>query len=163
MNLWHLLEIRGWFSGDGLTVRKSIFEKVGLFDENLVVAEDTHLWCKMALKSKLVAGIIENPVTLRGVHGENVFNQDDLYILERLKMFQSLFQWAYNNKVELLKLELIWNRRNSSFRRVFRGKTGSIKLYFRWIIDVIYYPKLLILNQVRAFPITHTKRILFKK
>lgn len=151
---------KGWFSGDGLTVRKSIFKKVGLFDENLIVAEDTHLWSKMALKSKLAAGIIERPVTIRGVHGENVFNQDDLYMKERLKMSQSLFKWAYENNVELSRMELIWNRRNLYFRNVFRGKKGIIKLYFKWAIDVINYPKLFKSKQIRIFPITLAKRIL---
>ncbi|MDN3655875.1 glycosyltransferase family A protein [Ferruginibacter paludis] len=53
-----------WFSIDGLTVKKTIFNKAGFFDETLKTSEDTLQWFKMAAVAKLVPGNIRFPVTI---------------------------------------------------------------------------------------------------
>lgn len=63
--------VTGQFSTIGLTVRKSLFERSGLFNEQLRLSQDTHLWRRMAAVGRLVPGSIDQAVAIRGVHGAN--------------------------------------------------------------------------------------------
>lgn len=102
----------GYFSIDGLTVKKTVFDDVGYFNESLAVAEDTELILKMALKCKLETGIIDAPLAMRGVHEENVFNQVDLYKIYHLKMYESLLLWSIKENISFKRkdvlLKLLW-------------------------------------------------------
>ena len=100
----------GYFHGDGITVRKSIFEKVGMFDEDLKVTEDTHMWLKMAAKASLVAGIIDQPVAVRGVHEQNSVKDRVQVKQYRLLMYTSLLDWANKNNISVHRKRLIWER-----------------------------------------------------
>ena len=63
--------VKGEFSTVTITVRKSIFEKIGVFNTNLPLKQDTHLWRRMAAKCKLAAGNLTEAVAIRGVHENN--------------------------------------------------------------------------------------------
>ena len=142
----------GYFSGIGLTVRKNIFDKVGWFNENLVVAEDTELWLKMSLKAKLIGGILQKPVSMRGVHFSNVsFKEEDLYNRNFLKMYISLYEWSKRNNLSLRRLSIIW-KKIWVYRRT--NKTGLIDDVFYWIIEMLKAPKMLLFNNnYKTFPI----------
>jgi len=98
----------GYFHGDTITVRRSIFSKVGLFDESLEVTEDTHMWLKMAAKASLVAGSIEHPVAIRGVHECNSVKNRNKVKHYRLLMYSSLLKWATENDVSVQRKRLLW-------------------------------------------------------
>jgi glycosyltransferase involved in cell wall biosynthesis len=100
---------KGYFSIDGLTIKKEVIDKIGFFQEQLVVAEDTDWLLKMALTSKLVAGNIKAAVAMRGVHEENVFNQTGLYQIHRQKMYESVIQWSFQNSISKTKIDLLLN------------------------------------------------------
>ncbi|TGV04417.1 glycosyltransferase family 2 protein [Flavivirga rizhaonensis] len=104
-----LLGSEGHFSIDGLTLKKSAFNKVGYFNQTMLVSEDTELIFKLSLKCKLQSGIIDKPVAMRGVHGSNVFNREDLYAEHRIKMYQSLLFWANKNQVALHRIDKLLN------------------------------------------------------
>jgi glycosyltransferase involved in cell wall biosynthesis len=110
-----LLGKKGYFSIDGLTVKKMVFEAIGYFNESLAVAEDTELILKMALKCKLEAGSIDRSLAMRGVHEENIFNQVDLYTVYHLKMYESLLSWCIKEKISNERiniiLKLLWELR----------------------------------------------------
>lgn len=99
----------GHFSIDGLTVKRKIFDNVGYFNESLIVAEDTELIFKMALKCILVSGNIKNPVAIRGVHDFNVFNQEKIYEDNKSKFYESLLFWCCENKISSKKIDAILN------------------------------------------------------
>ncbi|WP_320814535.1 glycosyltransferase family A protein [Flavobacterium sp.] len=100
---------KGYFSIDGLTIKKEVIDKIGFFQEQLVVAEDTDWLLKMALTSKLEAGNISKAVAMRGVHEENVFNQTNLYETHRQKMYESVIQWSLKNNISKTKIDLLLN------------------------------------------------------
>ncbi len=140
----------GHFSIDGLTVKKSIFKKVGCFQENLEVAEDTDLIWKMALVCKLYSGILSKPVAKRGVHTQNVFNNKDLYVIYDLKLYESLFSWSVKNKMNIKInerfLERIWILKYRQTKSVikhlfyyFRLNLKQPKLFFTYL-GVKYFP-----------------------
>lgn len=64
-------EVTGEFSTIAITVRKSLFDRSGLFNERLRLRQDIHLWRRMAAVGRLVAGSIDQTVAMRGVHLEN--------------------------------------------------------------------------------------------
>ncbi len=87
----------GWFSGDGLTVRRSLFEKCGYFDTSLQLSQDTEMWYRMVHFGKLYPGEIKEPVAKRGVHDTNrSIIKKDLY-------HHRVFYWKkmMKNAVEL--------------------------------------------------------------
>ena len=100
---------KGYFSIDGLTIKREVLNKIGLFQEHLAVAEDTDWLLKMALTSKLVAGNITEPVAMRGVHDTNSFNQTEQYKIHRQKMYESVIHWSLQNNIGKAKIDLLLN------------------------------------------------------
>jgi glycosyltransferase involved in cell wall biosynthesis len=135
----------GYFSGDGLTVKREIFEKVGYFDNRLKVAEDTHMWIKMSLKAKLVAGILDRPVSIRGVHDSNVFHlySSLLYKRNMALMFSFLLKWAYSKQLKMSVLEYFY--KNSYIYFKYLGDEEKVKHFevLDWLEYALKYPKLL--------------------
>ena len=135
----------GYFSGDGLTVKREIFEKVGYFDNRLKVAEDTHMWIKMSLKAKLVAGIIDRPVSIRGVHESNVFHlySSLLYKRNMALMFSFLLKWAYSNHLKMSVLEYFYKNSYIYFKYLGEGEKFKEFSLLNWLEYALKYPKLL--------------------
>ena len=66
-----LLGDLGRFCTLGITVRRSMFDQVGPFDEGLRLAQDSAMWLRMAAVGKLVAGSIARPIAMRRRHATN--------------------------------------------------------------------------------------------
>jgi len=60
-----------WFHTDGITVRRSLLGRTGLFDEHLRVKQDIVLYRKMAAVGTLLPGRLDEPVSMRRVHAGN--------------------------------------------------------------------------------------------
>jgi len=114
----------GCFSTDAITVKKELFGKTGLFDENLILHQDTAMWIKMAAVGKLVAGEISTPIAIRRVHEENRITKiDDNDFRSADLLYNELSKWAkinlYKKQQELIKYK-IW--RNVLFGKKSWGK-----------------------------------------
>lgn len=152
----------GYFSGIGLTVKKSIFEKVGLFNENLQVGEDTELWLKMSLKANLVGGMLDTPVSQRGVHNLNVsFKSESLYKSNLLKMYTSLYSWSKSNDISLQRLSKIWQK-IWLYRRINNSSLNSdLSIWFKEILakpNLMFYA-----DNYKTFPLFWRVKNKFKK
>ncbi len=126
----------GYFSCDGLTVRKSAFEKVGLFNTELTVAEDTELWLKMALRLRIVGGKLDEAVTMRGVHGKNSFNDETLYRNNIMLMYSEVLEFGLKHGITMRRIFLLWKSRlfylkkNSITNSFFKGSWQFGKMLF---------------------------------
>ena len=100
----------GYFHGDTLTVRREVFDNVGLFDETLELSQDTQMWVKMAAKASLLAGVIDHPVAIRGVHSGNRIKNLAKFSYYRPLLFLSLMNWAKRNKLPIHRRILLWDR-----------------------------------------------------
>lgn len=140
----------GHFQIDGLTVKKSVFDTIGLFNESLVVAEDTDVFWKMALKCQLETGLIDQPVAIRGIHDNNIFDQQDLYKKYIMKMYESVLFWSYKVKLPISKNDLllkwIWLLRFKQNKTLFQDIQywfflfkNNKKLIFTYLM-VKYFP-----------------------
>ncbi|MBU2952156.1 glycosyltransferase family 2 protein [Tamlana agarivorans] len=150
---------KGHFSIDGLTVKKMIFEKTGLFNEDLIVAEDTELIWKMTLKAKLYSGIIDYSVAIRGVHDNNVFYNDYLYKIYDMKMYESLLCWSSKNEVDLKYIDALLNR---IWIIKFKQKKILINDIGYWWFLFFRSPRLMFsFLSVKYFPIVRQRQKLF--
>lgn len=105
---------KGYFSTDAITLKKSVFEKVGLFDEELKLSQDTHLWFKLAAKCKLVSGNIKTPIAIRGVHADNrVHSGIDLVQNFHDLLYTKLFYWSVQQK------EFSYAKKNRFFYAIY--------------------------------------------
>jgi len=66
-----LLGARGTFHTAGITLRRSTFERAGLFDERLVLTEDSAMWLKLSATCRLAAGDLKEPGALWRRHSTN--------------------------------------------------------------------------------------------
>jgi glycosyltransferase involved in cell wall biosynthesis len=114
----------GHFHIDGLTVKKALFDATGYFNEALIVAEDTDIFWKMALKGNLYTGIIDSPVAIRGVHESNIFDDKDIYKIYTIKKYESVLFWGSKVKLPISKNDLllkwIWLMRFKQNRTLFQ-------------------------------------------
>jgi glycosyltransferase involved in cell wall biosynthesis len=103
-----LLDATGHFCTDGIVIKKSIFDEVGLFDTELEISQDTHMWIKMAANTKLYPGDIENPRAIRRIHDGNRWTTTQ----EKRSRFQKMYwkkldTWAHKEKLPLRKQAVI--------------------------------------------------------
>jgi glycosyltransferase involved in cell wall biosynthesis len=149
----------GYLHLNGLTIKKTVFDTVGLFNESLVVAEDSDIIFKMALKCKLESGIIDEPIASRGIHEDNIFTREDLYKKYNVKLFESLVNWSCKNGISLKNIDTLLN-----WLWFFKFKeTNSLIAYlFYWIYLFWRNPKLLFSKLgVKYFPLVRLRQKLF--
>jgi glycosyltransferase involved in cell wall biosynthesis len=82
----------GWLHTSAITVRRQLLERTGPFDPELLMCQDSAMWLKMAACGRLVAGSLEEPVSVYVVHGGN----------------RVLKQRALKQHFEDLKDEIVW-------------------------------------------------------
>ena len=149
----------GFFHIDGLTVKKSVFGATGLFNEALVVSEDSDLFWKMSLKTRLVGGILGEPVAKRGIHDANIFDRDDLYKIYVIKMYESLISWSSENRIPLVKIDAllkwIWLLKYKQNNNLLNNSLYWSKLFFTNSRLLFTY------LSVKYFPIIRLRQILF--
>ncbi len=91
---------KGTFSLDGLTIRKSIFDKCGFFFENLRLHQDYAMNIQMAQFGRLYPGRFNTPVAMRRVHsGNRILSDYNRYFTNNL-MWETLFKWAIENRLQ---------------------------------------------------------------
>ncbi len=99
----------GYFTGNGLVVRKSLFDKCGMFDTSLRISQDTHLWFKMAAVGRLLPGNIDSAVAVRRVHQGNRITKvtEEALFDIRKNIWTSLNQWVASAKINQKTTALI--------------------------------------------------------
>lgn len=87
----------GHFSMIGLTVRRSLFEKTGLFDVPLRLHQDTVMHRKMAAVGRLVPGDLHEPVAMRRIHPANRSSARRPWhqvLVSRTRAYATIWRWA---------------------------------------------------------------------
>jgi len=94
---WSHPRYKGEFSTDTITVRKELFERVGLFNTQLRLRQDIHMWKRMAAMGSLAPGSIKEPVAMRGIHDRNrMINKVEQKKYETL-WWDDLYHWFKKN------------------------------------------------------------------
>lgn len=99
---------KGWIGTLGVTVRRSLFDRTGLFMPELRMGEDTAMWMKMAAVGRLEAASLDSPVAVRRLHGENsIFkNQGRVHTL---RARSHVFEWALEQGLKAEILQALWH------------------------------------------------------
>ncbi|PRP66997.1 glycosyltransferase family A protein [Nonlabens agnitus] len=149
----------GHFQINGLTVKRSLFYKTGLFNEELQVAEDSDIFWKMAMKGRLYTGKIDEAVAIRGVHEYNSFYQVYLYDKYIYTMYDSLISWSSRNKVPLKRIDLLLKAIWILKHKKEEGLVDEIRFWAKqfWGNHRIIFSYLFI----KYFPIVRRRKLLF--
>jgi glycosyltransferase involved in cell wall biosynthesis len=141
----------GYFHINGLTLKKEVFEKIGLFNTKLIVSEDSDLFWRLALKCTLVTGNITQSVAKRGIHTNNAFSNRDLYEVSDIKLYESMYAWCSKNNVSMATIERFLER---IWILQYRKQERKYKYFFYWVQLNRRVPKLLFTYlSVKYFPL----------
>lgn len=108
----------GFFHGNGLTLKKRVFDKVGFFNTELELSQDTHMWIKLAAVCQLLPGQLQQPVAMRGVHPNNRSSNKEKLEYFRPLLFKSLILWGLKKNIGKDKIDILWS------------------LYYKWFFKV---------------------------
>jgi glycosyltransferase involved in cell wall biosynthesis len=101
--LGKLLQGRCWATS-AILFRRSLLDRTGLFDEDLAIAEDCHLWFRMATAGVLVPGNLQKPVSAYWRSGASAFQPDASRKLDMLRAMHRFLSWlkqqpAYRQRI----------------------------------------------------------------
>jgi glycosyltransferase involved in cell wall biosynthesis len=132
-----VLDKRGSFTTNAIVVRKRIFDRTGLFDEDLKLHQDTAMWIKMAAVARLHPGRLKRPVAIRRVHDSNRITKVlGGYSPARKKLNEALCNWAKsvdlpNDRMRLLRYRR-WRDRfynhDIEVRKAISSQEGTLSL-----------------------------------
>ncbi len=129
----------------GLCVKKTLFDKTGLFDAQFRVSEDMLMVKKMASLGKLYPGHLTQPVSVRRIHDTNIsfsiFKDSD--VIKYLEA-EVLLCWALKNNISRTNMNAItqFNYRQYFYRH--RKPFNYRPLKLRWLISIlINHPSML--------------------
>ncbi len=149
----------GHFHINGLTLKKTVFEATGFFNEELVVAEDSEMFWKMAIKCRLETGIINQALAARGVHENNIFDNEKLYRVFTIRMHETLAIWCSKNGVSKAIiddiLKWIWMLKYQQRNQLYQDITA-------WALFFFSQPQLLFtIYSIKYFPVIRYRQMLF--
>ena len=116
-----LTHSHGHFCTDGITVRRELFDRAGLFSTDLPMCEDTLMWWKLAIVGRLVGGSLDNAVAIRRVHGENTIirNQEIAKVYQYLAR-RALLRWFPKSHRTPERVNMIHTNVLRAWRRTIR-------------------------------------------
>jgi glycosyltransferase involved in cell wall biosynthesis len=123
--------VSGEFQTNTITVRRSLFEKVGFFHEGLRLQQDTHMWKRMAAIGRLAAGSITEPVVTRRVHPDNRMTKIDDHA-QYMELWWSDLGRHYRKAKVQQKVMQAW-------RQGYAGYCVSKRLRFRAFIALVIW------------------------
>jgi hypothetical protein len=100
----HMAGRTGLWETNGIVVRRECFERVGLFDENLRISQDSHMWLRMAALLTLVRSPILRPVAVYRRHEGNRWRPGQADTPEgyarQTYYWDSLYEWFAKTSVD---------------------------------------------------------------
>lgn len=144
----------GYFTMDGLVVKRNVFKKTGYFDQTFPLNMDDVFQIKLAALAKLAPGIITRPVAMRRVHGKNRISAPRSKSLDykyQIGYWYITWNWSKahleKTKQQFILKRMIKNaaslsRFNHDIPKVLSGQQKRIQL----ILLLFSYPSLLIEN-----------------
>lgn len=124
---------RGEFHTDTITVRRSLFERSGYFEESLRLRQDIHLWRRFAAVGNLVAGSIRAPIAIRGVHENNRMTVRRDHLKYHDLWWESLNEWFCNNSEVSENVKKTFGRLYFS-EQIKRGRYWKARwLFLKWV------------------------------
>lgn len=132
-----LLYWNGRIHTSAITIKKSAFNRSGLFNEKLRWAEDTEMWLRLAYLIKMMPGNITEPIAIRRIHDSNTVHQLAKARKFNDKMYHTLLDWIIEKKPTFRVFNNILNaQKNYSYCY------KNISTHKFILINLIAHPKL---------------------
>src|SRR5690606_19392493 len=109
----------GHFCTNGIIVKKKLCLDTGMFNEDLVLHQDSEVRLRLAYYGDLIAGNISTPVAVIRKHDNNRIWKETTNTY-RLKQWKVTWNWAKNKRIGIFNKLLI-------LRKLIKYKLGSIK------------------------------------
>jgi hypothetical protein len=124
--------IHGEFSTDTITLRRRVFDIVGYFHTELRLQQDTHMWKRLSVATRLAPGEIANPVAIRRVHPQNRMTRTADHELYMDLWYSSL--WKELGRLRARRQVMNLLRLNWCQHEITKGRrlSAGIKLLF-WV------------------------------
>ena len=146
---------------DALTVRKTVFDRVGYFDVNLRLHQDTEWILRLSAHCKLYGGSISKAVGMRGVHDENrIVSKKTEPNRNRLLLWSTVFHWCTKDKFSMkifLKVKEYYSIENAKHSSWFFNLMSLIAFPF---IGISYKSFLFELLVLKVFGNTLMKKMI---
>jgi hypothetical protein len=146
----------GYCPTGGWVVKKSIFDKTGLFDENLRLHQDTAMYIKFAAVGTMVAGNLRVPVAMRRIHDANRITASRSPVENynnQLLMWKSLWKWGKKN--------LDFHKKRILMRKFLNHSASGVELYnSRKYTALFHYIKLLKHDPTLLFEYYYWRRMI---
>lgn len=76
-----------------IVVRRFCLDRAGLFDPNLKIAEDCHLWFRVASTSRIVSGDLSRPVSAYWRHLDSAYQPDPKLRIDMIRAMARFGDW----------------------------------------------------------------------
>jgi len=118
---------------NGITIKKSLFNKTGYFDTSLKLHQDTELIIRLVYSGYFIPGDRKHVVAVRFVHSENRIAH--LNYTSRYQLTQKLLNWGISNNIPNKYIRII-KKKNiiAKTRHIF----NSNNILVRFICSILY-------------------------
>ena len=100
--------LRGFcWATSAILFRRRLLSKTGVFDTSLQIAEDCHLWFRMALVGTLVSGDLSRPVSVYWRRTSSAYRPGPGNRLHMIRSMTSFYSWARQHGATSDRLKLI--------------------------------------------------------
>jgi hypothetical protein len=93
-----LLRGRCWATS-AILFRRSLLADTGVFDPHLAIAEDCHLWFRMACVGNLVAGDLSRPVSVYWRRTDSAYQPAPDRTLDMLESMRRFLKWMIHEGI----------------------------------------------------------------
>lgn len=122
----------GYPSIIGITVKRELFQRLGLFDTTLRLHQDTDLIIRLAFKSHFVPGSKSHVVANRVVHAENRIAK--LNYRSRYQLMKKLYRWSLTEALPEDAATLLKKNYNiARIRYLFNSNSTFVKVLYNII------------------------------
>lgn len=130
---------KGEFHTNAITVKKSIFDRIGYFNVLLKLQQDIHMWKRMAAFCHLEAGELKVPVSMRGVHEHNRMTKKKDHDKYRNLWWKSLKSEFKTKKLEKKKHKIF----EQAYFNYFTGNSNKMVAFNALFVNVLKKPSLI--------------------
>lgn len=138
----------GYCTTGGWVVKRSIFDKTGLFDECLRLHQDTAMLVKLAAVGRMVAGRLDEPVAMRRVHDNNRITAPRSFYenyRNRILMWVTLWKWGkihLNERRKQILLRRFLEYADAPFRKTNSQLFNRFQSICKLTLLSLLYPQL---------------------
>ncbi len=128
-----LVAQRVWHTS-AVLVRREALEKTGLFHEDLRIAEDCHLWFRLAAVTDMAPGNLDQPVSVYRRHSRNTFRPGCENHVPMVRAVGHAYRWARAHGAPPDRLDAFGSAARAYLRRALLAAVDAQRPDLAWRI-----------------------------